>query len=757
MNADVTRTGWRSIPLGATLCTLLTVSVSAIGAPMFKPKLEIARASGKIAIDGKLDDAGWKNAQHINQFVERDPGDNTAPEVATEVYVTYDDAKLYIGFVCHDDPAGLRATMSQRDQWSGDDAVIVYLDTYGAAAWAYQFMVNPYGIQKDMLWTSIGPQDLGFDVVWESAAKRTSSGYTIEMAIPFAGLRFPDKDIQSWRIDFWRNRPRQTVSVYSWSANDRSEQCFPCQWGTIDGIQGVHPGKGVEVLPSMVAHQSGALVDDYNPNSSFHNADVKGEGSIGAKYSLSSDITLEGAYNPDFSQIEADATQISVNSTISLMYPERRPFFQEGSDIFQTLFNSFYTRTVNDPRYTAKLTGRHGRTRIGFLSAYDENSPYMIPLDASNLLQNAGKSLVNVLRASRQFGENSQAGFILTDRRFDGGGSGSIASIDGNFRLSKSYLFMGQYIMSHTAEPVLGPAYGGLRFDRDKHTAALDGESYWGDAVVTRLDRRTRHWKAYIGYNHVAPAYRTQTGYDPVANHRTAEMFSGFAILPKGGPVVRIDPQVYYSRRWDFITGVCRFDQLKTSLDVTTRLAQTRIGVNFEKLYERWRDQPFDGMWESGANFDTRLSNKLGSGGYIVMGKNLARFVPAKANELGYGMYLDLKPVDRLTVGEQLDYFRMSRPSDGERYFSGYITRTRAQFQANKALSFRLVVQYDDFSKAWNVDPLMTYRVSPFSVFYLGSTIDYSEVSSYPPDTTPSRWRNTSRQIFMKLQYLFQV
>ena len=286
--------------------------------PVYNPSLETVRVAEAIKIDGKLDDAGWRSAGRAGNFVERSPGENIKPLVETEAFITYDDDHLYVAFVCLDDPAAVRATMCQRDQFYGDDAVCLLIDTYGEATWAYEFFVNPYGIQKDQMWTSVHGEDRGFDLIWHSAAEINDSGYTVEMAIPFASMRFPNKDVQSWRVDFWRIHPRESYHQYSWAANDRNEQCFPCKWGTVDGIAGVRPGKGVEILPAFISNQSGAKVDDLDSESEFDNGGILGEVSLGAKYSVSSDVTLEATINPDFSQIEADAAQIDVNTTISI-------------------------------------------------------------------------------------------------------------------------------------------------------------------------------------------------------------------------------------------------------------------------------------------------------------------------------------------------------------------------------------------------------------------------------------------------------
>lgn len=154
-----------------------------------------------------------------------------------------------------------------------------------------------------------------FDLVWHSAARISISGYQVEMAIPFSIMRFPSQAVQSWKIDFWRNRPRASFHQYSWAAYDRNESCWLCQWGTVDGIAGVQPGRGFEILPTYVAYQSGQLKDFSAPRSGFDYSDVMGGLSVGGKYALSSDVTLEATCNPDFSQIESDAAQVDVNTT----------------------------------------------------------------------------------------------------------------------------------------------------------------------------------------------------------------------------------------------------------------------------------------------------------------------------------------------------------------------------------------------------------------------------------------------------------
>lgn len=721
--------------------------------PVFKPTLEITKTASTISIDGQVEDAEWRHAVQATNFVERFPGENTPPDVRTDAFITYDEDHLYVAFKCYDDPGSIRATMCQRDQFHGDDAVMLLVDTYGDASWAYEFHVNPYGVQKDMLWTSVVGEDQGFDLIWDAAARITDFGYQVEIAVPFASMRFPDREQQAWKVDFWRQHPRESIKQYSWAANDRNEQCFPCQWGTVTGIQGVKSGKGFELLPSLVANQSGNIVDADN----FDNGDITGELALGAKYSVSSDITVEGAYNPDFSQIEADADQIDVNTTISLFYPERRPFFQEGADIFRTLFNSFYTRTVNDPQYAAKLTGRMERTRIGFLSALDENTPYMIPLEEASLLINTGKSYINVLRASQTFGDASQVGAILTDRRLEGGGSGTIAALDADIRLSSTYSIDGQWLAAHTAEPEDSSETAGLEgldFDHGKHTVAFDGESYWGHAFITRLRRRARNWNSMVNYSEVSPSYRTESGYDPLMDYRDISLWNGYNIYPSSGLFERITPQVYMARRWAF-DGALRFENLNASVDGRLRTAQTYFNLTYHTGAESYAGQTYENLWNVQANTYSRFMDQLGVGFYGRYGKGIARRARVVGDETAFSINLDLKPIDRLTIEPNLDFQRSVHPESGVELYSGFITRTRFQLQANRQMSVRLVVQYNDFRKSWDVDPLLTYRLSSFSVFYIGSTYDYHDYPVGPNEQT--NWKMTSRQFFMKLQYLFQT
>lgn len=724
--------------------------------PVFKPSLELGKANGSIKIDGEIADGEWQNACRTADFVEIYPGKNLKPLVKTEAYLTYDENNLYVAFRCWDDPSQIRATMCQRDQYDDDDAVYLMLDTYGNATWSYELFVNPYGIQKDYLWSNIHGDDQGFDLIWQSAASVDDSGYNVEMAIPFASMRFPSRDVQTWKVNFGRNHPRESFKQYSWTPYNFDDQCHVCQYGTINGIKNVIPGKGIELMPTLIANQSSGL-PAYDPGAKWENEKVDGEMSLGGKYCVSSDITFEGTYNPDFSQIEADAAQIDVNSTISLLYPERRPFFQEGRDIFQTLFNSFYTRTVNDPQFAAKLTGRLDKFNIGFLSAYDKNTPYIIPLEERNLLVNTGNSSVNVLRATRSFEGDHHLGFIVTDRRFEGSGYGTILSTDGYLRLSQKYSLLGQFITSFTKEQndsALSEGLEGITFADAKHTTAFDGESYTGDAIITQFRRQTRNWSFTIDYNHVSPSYRTETGYDPWNNYRNFSIWNGYDFYPERGVFTRISPQIYFDNRWNY-DGDKKWTRVNIALESNLRWAQTYFGAAVHAGSEMWGGQEFKDLWNLEFYTGSHPNDAFGYEANINFGPNVARWLLEKGNDINVYAAVLFKPIDRLTIEPTVNYARSKQVDTGEELYKQFIGRTRFQFQANKELSVRLVVQYNDSWDNWDIDPLLTYRLSSFSMFYIGSTHDITQLTGQPDEDQV--WRQTSQQFFMKVQYLFRL
>jgi len=722
--------------------------------PVYHPQMEVTRATGAIAIDGELNDAGWVGVARADNFAEHQPGDQVKPPVDTVAYITYDDKQLYVAFVCYDDPQMVRASFTQRDRIWNDDYVIFLLDTFAQQNWAYEIAVNPYGIQGDLLWSATGGEDMGYDVVFYSAGKITDRGYQVEMAIPFRSLRFPFQTEQVWRVDFWRNHPREVRGQYSWAAYDRDDPCWPCQWGTVTGIREVQPGKGLELLPAVVATQAGSRYED----GIFRNGEVEPDFGMSARFSLSSSTSLEGTYNPDFSQVESDAAQIDVNTTFALFYPEKRPFFQEGSDMFNTSFNAVYTRSINDPEYALKVIGRTGQTNLAILSARDENSPVIVPFEESSEFAAVGKTTSNIIRLQRTFGEQSYFGVIGTDRRYDSGGSGTLAGVDWRLRLSQNYHIEAQVLASHTVEPndtTLTADFETEVFDGGRHTAAFDGESFWGHGIYGSFTRSARHWSFDLDYWERSPTLRADNGFEPRNDQKLGLFWTGYTIWFDDDSVIEwVEPSFNLGRQWNF-RNIKKDEWINVDLVTRLKWAQTQFHVQYLNSNELFGGVQFENIWQWHFCMNSNPADLLQYGFAVNYGHRIARRHLVMGEERSYSIWADLKPWDRLLLETIFNYIESDDVATGEGLFAGFVTRGKLSLQLTRELTLRLILQYDDFDETWEADPLITYQINPFSIFYVGSTRDYEYL--IPENEGPNNWKLADRQYFLKLQYLFQL
>lgn len=718
------------------------------------PQIEIDRAVGAIEIDGRLDDPGWAGQPQARHFAEHNPGDQVQPPVATVAMMAYDDDYLYIAYVCYDDPDEVRASFTERDRIWSDDYVITAIDTYADQSWAYEIASNPLGIQGDLLWSANGGEDMGYDMVFHSAGRITGEGWQVELAIPWSSLRFPVQDEQTWRVDFWRSRPREVRGQYSWAAYDRDENCWPCQWGTITGIRGVEPGKGIEIMPSQILTQSGGRDEDTD----WSNEDVMGQFSVGGKVNLSSSFTVEGTYNPDFSQIEADAAQIDVNTTLALFFPERRPFFQEGSDLYRTFFNAVHTRSINDPIFAAKVTGRPNGTSFALLTARDETTPYTLPFEEGSAFGVGGKSTSNILRVRKALGDGSQIGILATDRRVDGGGRNTVASVDGRIRLTRQLQFEFQGLGTDTEEPddldITGDL-DGATFDGGRRTRAFDGEAFKGRAGYGSLEFEDRSWRADLDYWEYSPTVRLDNGFLPRNDRRETDGFLGYTTRYDDHPVFNWwRPSVNWGRVWNW-DGRRKDEWLSGALTASFTWAQALVQFAHMESNESFGGIQFNGIDSWDVYAELHPSEMFRGSLSVRTGHRIARNELVMGKEHGASVWLDFKPLDRFLFTTNWDWVESEDAYTGETLFRGYILRSRWNLQLTRELSARVVFQYNDFRGTWEADPLLTYRINPFSTFFIGSTRDYAEID--PESDGINEWRLTDRQYFMKLQYLFQL
>ena len=727
--------------------------------PVVKPSLYITPLSGSIELDGRIDEAGWANATPFKNFSETFPDEQGKPPIGIESYITYDASNLYVAFRIEDDPKSIRANYSDRDQIWQDDYVGLALDTNGDGQEVYFIAVNPLGIQGDTR-ISRNDEDLGFNLVYASEGQITESGYEVEMRIPFRSLRFPQTAIQSWRATIWITHPRDSRNTYSWAAMSRDNPCWPCQFGHLEGIEGVRSAGNLELLPSLTGAQAGSLRDMGDADSGFNNGRVSAEPSLDVKYGITSGLTADVSVNPDFSQIEADVAQIDVNSTFALFFPERRPFFQEGSDLFDTAIQTVYTRSINDPIVASKLTGRFGATNVAYIGARDNTSPLLLPFEERSELLQAGKSLSNIVRVMHNFANNSYIGGLITDRRLEEGGGGSTFAIDASLRFLTKYRLNAQWVGSRTQEmdsPESVETFGDDRFAGGKHTSALDGEKFGGNALSAEFERDGRHWFFEFDYEQYSPTFRAENGFIRQNDQRDFTMFQGFSIYPESiGFIDRISPRAAAGRTWNY-GGLKKEDWIFSGVFVQMK-GQTRAFVGYELGRELFQGIEFTGLREFDMFVGSNFSEFVELGLELESGLSIARNIeePELGRSLDFTAFGTIRPTSRLSFRPQFTYARLKDRVTGESFFSGYIARARVNYQFSRRFFLRTVIQYNDFAERLEIDPLVTYRINPFTAFYVGSTHDYDTFSGRTDDASRFLYR-TQRQFFFKFQYLIRT
>ena len=717
---------------------------------------ESKRISKNLEIDGTLSEEEWKSAPRHTIDFEIQPGENIPAKQRTEFFSLYNDTYLYFGFVCYDSvPSQIRANLSDRDHIYTDDYVGILLDPYHDNQKIYEFLVNPLGVQADLIRTGTNEDD-SFDALWYSAGKITEYGYTIEIAIPFKSIRFPSAEKQEWGLITGRIYPRENRYLNFWTPQDRNNPCMGCQGGVLTGIEGIKNPVSVEVLPYVLGFQRSGLYDNEDQNSGFEKGKLHGRAGLGLKIAPTSNNVIEAVINPDFSQVETDAQQISVNQAFSIYYAEKRPFFLEGNEIFNTKLTTFYSRFINNPLYSAKLTGKEGVFSYAVLSASDRNGIFITPGEESSQSTSSDiNTYANVMRGRYNFGEESFIGAILTDRFYNGGGN-HVGGIDWNYLFNKNCYFSGQFLYAHTKElnnPDLNDDTSKL--GHSGYDAAFNGESYNGTALRLEFNKQARsHW-IDISYKDVSPAFQSQLGFITQSNVRNVQFETGYTIYSDSSFIKQsnfyVNPGMTFNHNsvtkehWVYVgTNVQCIGQLNFSLGGLPVNEEIFHGVKFMNIQRAnagISGKPIDAM-----NFSL----------YAEIG----RFIDREDDPtLGFGHNLggeiNFKPTAKLQCNFKYDRARLSDVVTKELLYDGYIFRFVSSYQFDKESFVRLISEYNSFDKSINFFPLFSYKLNPFTIFYIGTTYNLAEFEDHPSPMNRNRFLQTERQYFIKLQYLW--
>ncbi|KAB2880614.1 carbohydrate binding family 9 domain-containing protein [bacterium] len=758
------------------------------GSGDFKPNpiltLDLKPTSVSFVIDGEIEE-GWMTAERFENFVENWPNEGMKPKVVTDGYVTHDDKNFYVAFICYDpEMKKLRASLSDRDRVYRDDFVGINVDPFGAQVNGFEFFVNPLGIQADLTVDVSGNEDDSFDAVWESAAKIYDDRWTVEIKIPFQSLRFPNKPEQDWLIHFWRVYPREQRYLYSWMPTSRDVSNQYSQAGHLKMALSETPGKTFELLPYIVGSTARSL-EDKDPagiNGKWGKSKFDNNLGFNLKYGLSSNITLDMAYNPDFSQIEADEGQISVNNTFALFFNEKRPFFLEGRDIFDVDrdINLFYTRTINNPLIAGKLSGKAGKLSFGYIASYDEDTPYIMPFEEKSItLSTNQNSTTNILRTKYELAKGTYVGFIGTNRRISGG-SNTVGALDTKIRLNSKYTLSALAGLSRTDEPtdsVLSEDdISDVTFETQgkSYNSDFDGENFNGWFTRVTLDRTARYWGFFAWYNDLSPGFRSENGFVRSNNIREFGAVNRYTFyVNESHPLlVRIEPRVQFNRKYNY-DGQLKDWWINPQLFIQFK-KQTYVWMSVAALNnENYRGRQFNNIhrvnFESGSQalkiinggFWTETGNYINRGGE----ENDPRNPLAKAKGFGFQTWLTFKPTSRLSDEFNYRQFNLWTHYGGDLILSQKIYRNAISYQFTKQLFLRLIgelVRIAEFdsdeqkivrSKYFSINPLLSYKINPFTVFFLGANMggENKPYENYDGLTT------TNQSVFVKFQYFMRI
>lgn len=703
---------------------------AAPGAEFFKP----LRTDVPPAIDGRLDEAVWREAPSVILAKTFIPDFGREPSERTVAYMAYDAENLYFAFKCYDrEPAKIKAAVSSRDTIRPDDFICINLDTFNDRQALSAFYVNPLGIQADSRWAS-GTEDFSADFVWESAGRIDPDGYTVELRVPFKSIRYAGKKRVEMSIFFERRISRRSEHS-SYPALDPARGYFFLTQMMPLELEDIKQYTLLEILPAYTykdgaERSEGVLAGEKG----VHDLHLTG------KYGVTSQLILDGTWNPDFSQVEADAGQVDVNLRYDLFFPEKRPFFLEGGEMFQLAASSeadplaavVHTRTIIDPRVGFKLSGKVGkRDTVASIFALDE-SPTGDPLYEPGDDRFAGLA---VLRYKRAVAQDGYLGAFYTGREY-GGGFNQVAGADGQLRLSKS------------------SQVGFHGFGSWTRTGA-DAAAAEGVALGLDYLYDTRDLGLNLSFYDISRDFQTDVGYLTRQGVAGLQASVSPRFYPKSRFFRKVVPNLSGAVVKDLTSGLF---ETNDALGVTVLLpGNTTVQALGRYSTEIFLDRRFD---TSGGLFQvlSQVTKQLYVRGLYSRGNSI-RYVADPYQ--GYGNRfmggVTYKPSEKFDLTASLTYSDFYRQSTGAKEFEYAIWRGRLTYQMNKSLFFRGVVEYNSFRKELLTDFLASFTYIPGTVIQLGYGSLYDKVAWVDGEFRDAdRFLEMKRGLFFKASYLWR-
>ncbi|HUG44535.1 MAG TPA: DUF5916 domain-containing protein [Acidobacteriota bacterium] len=735
-------------------------------APPVRPTVSIPRVDRAPTLDDfvEMKPSPSMDGQllQITGFTQRLPRDGDPVSQHTEAYLGYDDRNFYAVFVNFDaEPDLIRARMTPRENFRGDDKVDLFIDTFHDERRSYVFTCNPFGVQMDGRWMESrtgGNFDSSFNALWHSEGRITDRGYLVLMAIPFKSLRFPPVQDQRWGIVMIRWIPRNNESsTWPWVTTRIDGRLN--QGATLTGIENILPGRSIQLIPYGFLRSFRALDAREPGQAAFVRKNAEPDGGLDAKFVIRNRFALDAAINPDFSQVESDEPQITVNQRFEVFFPERRPFFLENADFFETPINLFFSRRIADPRFGLRLTGKDGPYAVGLMVADDE-APGKAVLPDDPL--SGSRARFGAVRVNRDLFREATVGVLYTDRGFQGGHN-RVGAVDTRFKLNPNWSGAVQAATSSTQSP--------------------DGTALSGPAYYAGLSRQGRQFSQMTEYLDFSPGFRTEAGFVTRTDIRSVSHEMEYSFRPEGDALISWGPSVEARGIWDH--AGTRLDwEVETEMNWEFN-RQTRFGYSWTPGRERLRPEDAPGLVES-RDFTRRKHEWFFSSEYfpdvnLNASYSFGREInlvpvqgasPAPADATQAEMVLTLRPNRRLRNDNTYIFSRLAARGTGESIFNNHIFRSKWNWQFNREIALRVILQYDavlvnpqttrlEPRKNFNADFLFTYLMNPWTALFVGYNSNFRNVAVVPIGfgsgvVTSDDFLHDSRQFFVKFSYLFQ-
>jgi Domain of unknown function (DUF5916) len=770
--------GWVSAQQRTSLRNAATLPLSSIPRVHRAPKLE-----------DFLENRPREMELAVSDFRQNLPGDGTPATESTSAYLSYDDKNLYVAIVCHDEPGQVRAHLAKREATDQDDGVGVLLDTFRDFHRAYYFFSNPLGVQTDAIYTEGQGYDYSFDTLWDSTGSLLPDGYLVFFSIPFKSLRFSGGPEQTWGIALYRVILRKSEYDY-WPYITQRVEGLTQQFAPVDGFEQVSPGRNIQLIPY------GLLADDHylsqpnqpnppNPATPPSYLDsFEHRGGLDAKFVVKDALTFDVTLNPDFSQVESDDPQVTVNQRFAVFFPEKRPFFIENAGFFATPINLFFSRQIADPQFGGRMTGKVGNWTLGAL-VIDDRQPGL----AFSSGQYNRRAVDAVVRVTREFGKQSYIGAYASSRDF-ADTSNRLASLDARLKFSKNWVVDAQAVHTWTRQDTNSANFPCLWLPQSSSgIGSQQGSALWLDASYTG-----RHFTFSTYYDDFSPNFCSELGFVNRIDIRQTNAFGGYFWRPEKNKVIDFGPTAFETLDWNH-AGILQDWQaaLGFQVDLTKQTTFTasrgeayelfdNIGFRKHSFAVSAAAQPY--KWIS---FSTRYVQGIAENFFPAPG--LLPFL-GNSNRVNFGF--TLRPSSRFRMDETLIYYRLgTRPgwtsppfSPGQSIFNNYLNRAKVNYQFTKELSLRLILDYNATiantnlldlqtnlgsfdggpivpTKQFTTDVLFTYLLHPGTAIYVGYNNGFTNLTlnSGPTPTVtllgPAA-NTTTRLFFLKASYLLR-